>query len=116
MIESHGRVIHYQQVEENRHATLRRIQQYEKDTLETWRKLESLEQSEREKKYIKALEWISGAQSLQDHEAFQSTRSEYPGSGDWILKHENVYNWKDVDTPINSMLWLNGIPGAGMYL
>jgi hypothetical protein len=115
MIESHGTVIHYQQVQEDPHAMLRHIQQYEHDTSETWKKLDTLEQSDHDRKYLKVLEWISGAPSLLDHESYQKTRAEYPGTGDWILKHEDVINWKDVNTPINSMLWLNGIPGAGVY-
>jgi hypothetical protein len=32
------------------------------------------------------------------------------------LKHEKVHNWKEADTPVSSILWLNGIPGAGMLV
>jgi hypothetical protein len=77
-------------------------------------KLGTLEETESEKKYIAVMEWISGANTKLDHESFRDIRHEYPGSGDWILKHEKIQNWKEADTPVSSILWLNGIPGAGM--
>jgi hypothetical protein len=115
MIESHGTVLHYQQVEQDRQTNLLHVQKYETDRQETLRKLESLENAAREMKYQKTLEWIYGASSTEDHENCRSTRADYPGSGDWILEHEDVYNWKDVETPVNSLLWLNAIPGAGTF-
>lgn len=72
------------------------------------------EQEEERKKYLQVLEWFSASQStLQDHNTFCGTRSN--GTGDWILKEEKVRNWLEVDTPESSLLWINGIPGAGMF-
>jgi hypothetical protein len=79
--------------------------------------LEKLEEDQSQRKYTEVMEWISGAKTtIGDHDSFCDTRLEYPGSGDWILKNEKVQNWKEADTPVSSILWLNGIPGAGMPL
>ena len=78
--------------------------------------LEDLRRSEderRQKNYKEALEWISGADTNLDHESACTARREYPGSGRWILKHSKLQNWKEADAPVSSILWLNGIPGAG---
>jgi hypothetical protein len=32
------------------------------------------------------------------------------------LKHEKIQNWREMDTPVSSIMWMNGIPGAGIHL
>jgi hypothetical protein len=94
-------------------ATVIHFQQYQADTRKFMQQLDNQEKIERERKYLRSLEWISGAQSKLDHESFCDTRKEFPGSGKWILTQEDIQNWKDEDIPMTSALWLNGIPGAG---
>jgi hypothetical protein len=73
------------------------------------------EQNEKDRKYLAILDWFSAAQSTTaDHESFREIRTPYAGSGRWILKHEKIQNWREMDTPVSSILWVNGIPGAGM--
>lgn len=78
-------------------------------------RFKKMEKAEEDRKYLAILEWFSGADStVHDHDTFRATRSEYAGSGDWILKDEKVQNWMEPDTPESSVLWINGVPGAGM--
>jgi hypothetical protein len=91
------------------------IQQYEQDRSERIILLNRQEKVEEDRKYLAVLEWLSGANStVLDHYTFRGRRTEYAGSGDWILKHEKVQNWMEPDTPESSVLWINGIPGAGI--
>ena len=97
-------------------AALLHFQQYQQDRLEIIDRLKETETLERHRQYSKVMEWISGAQTGADHEACCAIRSEYPGSGQWILKHVKLQNWMEANAPTSSVLWLNGIPGAGMLL
>jgi hypothetical protein len=83
--------------------------------LEKLIRLKKEEQDMMNRKYCDVLNWFSAANStIQDHHLFQSIRSQHAGSGDWILKDERVQNWMKFDIAVSSVLWLNGIPGAGM--
>jgi hypothetical protein len=95
-------------------ATLLHIRLYQSDRLTLLYRLDRLEEEERQKKYVAVMEWVSGAQTKLDHDSACDTRSECPESGRWILKNPDLENWKDASTPVSSILWLNGIPGAGM--
>jgi hypothetical protein len=114
LIRSQGALLHFQQYYQDRQQTLLYIQQYQQDRVQILYQLEKSEKAESEKKYTAVMEWFSGATTKLDHESHCNTRRECPGSGNWILKHEKVLNWKEADTPMSSILWLNGIPGAGM--
>ncbi|KAL5330616.1 hypothetical protein ACEPPN_000135 [Leptodophora sp. 'Broadleaf-Isolate-01'] len=86
--------------------------QYKSDGEERARLHHERQQAEERSKYLQVLEWFSAARSTQeDHEEFRRARSQ--GTGDWILKEEKVRNWLEVDVPESSILWINGIPGAG---
>lgn len=94
---------------------LLQIQQYDQDRLEKLIRLKLEEQDMMNRKYRDVLNWFSAANStIQDHYLFRSIRSQHAGSGDWILKDERVQNWMKFDIAVSSVLWLNGIPGAGM--
>jgi hypothetical protein len=95
-------------------ATLLHFQQYQADRVRLLHSLDKSEEDKHDKKYKEVLEWISGAKFMVDHESACDVRSEYPDSGHWILKNNKLQNWRHADTPISSLLWLNGIPGAGM--
>ncbi len=107
-------LLHYQQYQTDSQENDRHMRQYEQDRQEKLIRLEKQEEAEVQRKYLAVLEWFSGAQStVEDHHTFQLTRSQYTGSGDWILNDEKVQNWIEPDTPVSSILWISGIPGAG---
>ena len=115
LIVEQAALLHFQQYQVDSQTTLCHIQRYEQDRLEKLMLLKKQEAAEMHKKYLAVLEWFSAAQStVLDHHNFCDIRNKYAGSGDWILKTEKVQDWIEHDTPISSILWLNGIPGAGM--
>jgi hypothetical protein len=75
--------------------------------------LERQEKFEHDTKFDECLRRICSTEVKEDHETHCAVRSEHPGSTDWILESEKVSSWKDTDCPPLSILWLNGIPGAG---
>jgi hypothetical protein len=109
--------LHFEESQSDSQAVLAHIQQYEQDRFEKLERIKKQEKDERDRKYLALLDWFSAAQTTtSDHDEFRGTRSPYRGSGEWILKHEKVQNWREMDPPVSSILWVNGIPGAGMLL
>jgi hypothetical protein len=95
-------------------ASLLHIHQYQHDRLNMLDTLERLEEAERQEKFKTVMEWVLGAETNLDHKSACDARHECPGSGSWLLKNPELENWKTADTPISAILWLKGIPGAGM--
>lgn len=112
-LERQAALLHFDQFQQSSQEAHQHVMQYQQDRVEIIDCFEKQEQEESKKKFFEALAWISGAQTSQDHESFCTERAKYPGTGSWILKQEKVHNWIEADTPMNSILWLNGIPGAG---
>ncbi|KAK2808656.1 hypothetical protein FQN50_004520 [Emmonsiellopsis sp. PD_5] len=105
-LRSHKELIH-------RQSDLLHVVQYQKDRLIWNQKFDQIEEAGRKRKYLAVMEWTSCGRNKSDHESFVETRGEYKGSGDWILEHEKLKDWKKTSKPASSALWLNGIPGAG---
>ncbi|GLA90300.1 hypothetical protein AtubIFM56815_005863 [Aspergillus tubingensis] len=55
--------------------------------------------------------WLNSADVASDQESFRSVRSCNTHAGTWILRHKIYCAWKE--RIAESMLWVNGIPGAG---
>jgi len=51
---------------------------------------------------------------MAELEHYTAIRCAYPGTGDWILHRDLVIDWLDHSSSVNPILWLTGIPGAGM--
>jgi hypothetical protein len=115
LIESQAKLLHFQQYQRDSLVVLDHVRQYQHDRLIMREKLESWENDERHKKYIAVMEWVAGAQTKLDHDSACDVRSGYPQSGRWILKKPDVENWRAADTPMSSILWLKGNPGAGRW-
>lgn len=58
--------------------------------------------------------WLNSADVASDQESFRSVRSCNTHAGTWILRHKIYCAWKE--RIAESMLWVNGIPGAGIVL
>lgn len=77
--------------------------------------VEELVRDQHMKKATRVKEWLAtGAQSLYDHERFLAEREPYPSTGRWILDHEIISDWMNAEVPASPIVWMTGIPGAGM--
>ena len=75
---------------------------------------EDAAKAERLRRLLTLIEKINAPSTNTDHEAFTELRQEYPASGRWILQHSFFRDWKDFACPNADLLWINGIPGAGI--
>jgi hypothetical protein len=114
LIREQADLLHIQQSQSDSQTLLLHIQQYELDRAEQRLRQERQAEAELHEKYLKVSGWFSASPSTaEDQRVFSGVRSK--GSGDWILKDAKVSNWIEPETPISSILWLNGKPGAGNF-
>ncbi|KAE9374277.1 hypothetical protein N431DRAFT_371745 [Stipitochalara longipes BDJ] len=114
LIAEQAEILHMEESQRSNQAIIDHIQSYAKHRKEKMEKLKRKEENERDQKYRKILTWFSAAGSTgQDHDDFRAIRQESAGDGQWILQNEDVNNWREMDPPTSSILWINGIPGAG---
>jgi Sec-independent protein translocase protein TatA len=95
-------------------ATVSQYRRYQEDMTELKSKLEETISAEKEKKKLAVKEWLAvDGQWERDHESFCQVRKECPTTAKWILKHDSVEHWMQIDAPDTPVLWMNAIPGAG---
>lgn len=58
--------------------------------------------------------WLSARNVQLDHEACIEMRREYPTTGLWILDKTAIAAWHDSQQTTVPLVWVHGIPGAGM--
>ncbi|KAL3460118.1 ankyrin repeat-containing domain protein [Aspergillus heterothallicus] len=58
---------------------------------------------------IEMLEWISPVPFGKHHDGVSEDRT--PGTGDWLLKHEDYQDWEKYASSL--LFWLQGSPGTG---
>lgn len=69
---------------------------------------------EQESRFRAVYSWLNATSIETDQYYHSKIRSEYPGSGRWLLDNATFKEWFDPQFPtIPPLLWLNGIPGAG---
>lgn len=66
------------------------------------------------RRFLAVTEKIHPSNTLTDHEGTVEIRQEYPESGRWILRNPFLRDWMDFTRPNVPVLWVNGIPGAGI--
>jgi hypothetical protein len=58
--------------------------------------------------------WLSAASIDADQETSANARKDCPDSGRWLLKSNYMQAWFNAEYCATPLLWLNGIPGAGL--
>jgi len=80
-------------------------------------KIKEQERDVRKKQCDDAQRWFDPTSPTRKHEQACEERLQFEKSGEsgrWILEKPQIKHWISADTPDSSMLWVNGIPGAGM--
>ncbi|KAN0113190.1 NACHT domain containing protein [Hyaloscypha variabilis] len=100
------------------HANQIHIQNYESDRLKIFEEFEHAQARRAEERYMFVMQWISAAAVILDHEDHCAVRQEEYNATNhwtsrWILSNEEIEAWLAPQVPKSSMLWINGIPGAG---
>ena len=60
--------------------------------------------------------WLSARNVQLDHEACIEMRREYPTTGLWILDKTAIAAWHDNQNTTVPLVWVHGIPGAGILI
>ena len=98
-------------------ASLLEYEQSRVARLDAQNSFEDIAKAERSRRFLAVTEKIRPPNTLTDHEGATEIRQEYPESGRWILQHPCLKDWKDFTcpkSPPTTVLWINGIPGAGI--
>jgi hypothetical protein len=72
-----------------------------------------LREEERDKRHIRVQQWLGAVNSDTRHTDVLKLR--HPRTGEWLLSNVRFRNWYNLYHCLDPLLWLNGIPGAGMY-
>lgn len=76
---------------------------------------EEIAKAERLRRLLTVTEKVRPPNTLADHEGALESRQDYPESGKWILRHPYLKDWMDLTCTNIPVLWVNGIPGAGIH-
>ena len=74
----------------------------------------AIEMADRQNKRITVTNWLSAADARLDQEVSASIRCDNPSTGLWVLQDDKMKPWLDPNNQMSPMLWMNGMPGAGM--
>lgn len=97
-------------------GTLAQYRRYKEDMEDLKARFDDQVATEQGKQKIAVKEWLSvGDQLFKDHAEFSSIRNQYATTTRWIMANKSVEQWIDADEPDTPILWVHGIPGAGIY-
>jgi hypothetical protein len=94
-------------------GTLLHFREYQEDRDRIFREFEKREEAENRERYHAVMQWLCSADNAVEFDDACAARTDSAATGDWILRHPKVKEWKNDDVPPSSILWINGIPGAG---
>ncbi len=100
LIENQGQLLHFAQ--------------YQADRLRAIREFERSEQDDKRSMVQATLQWLCSTHNTLEFDKAVEARQESPADGSWILQNQKVGNWMMDELPKSSILWMHGIPGAGM--
>lgn len=58
--------------------------------------------------------WLSAIDIKAEHRIHQFKRRVCQNPGHWLLNSPELKTWLGIEDQLNPLLWLSGIPGAGM--
>jgi hypothetical protein len=58
--------------------------------------------------------WLSARNVQLDHDVYIGMRELYPSTGLWVLQKTAIAAWHDSQHSSGPLVWIYGIPGAGM--
>jgi hypothetical protein len=93
------------------------------DTLTEFTKLQDLRisaraefqrarKAEQDRRRDRIQQWLHAVDSYARHQ--DAAKLRYAGTGEWLLADDRFKQWLSLDHCADPLLWLNGMPGAGL--
>ncbi|RYP19480.1 hypothetical protein DL765_003320 [Monosporascus sp. GIB2] len=106
-IRGHGLLIQTQ-------ATLSQIEAFQSAAKLRDAEFRSISEGQESQRLRDLKAWLHATSCANEQKRYSDIRSEFPGTGRWLLDNQSIKEWMDPMYPtIPPLLWLNGIPGAG---
>ena len=105
LVENEAGIVHFQEFQASRREAELAFQ--------------SLEKAEEKRQRREILQWlcINGESNpTTDYEKYCAIRRNYPESGKWLAGCNEFQQWARPSNATKRLLWLYGIPGAGLFL
>ncbi|KAI1849790.1 hypothetical protein JX266_004739 [Neoarthrinium moseri] len=92
-----------------------KVADYEKENFTKHDEAQKAEEKRRANQFQAVLRWVCPVPKASEdtHHDRCAVRGKYPETCNWIMKHDAVHNWMEVETPTHSILWVTGGMGAG---
>ncbi|KIW70328.1 hypothetical protein, variant [Phialophora macrospora] len=113
LIERLAQQYQFNQYQLDRKLLFEVVQSYESLREKLIADIDSRVEKDQTRKLDDARTLLYASDPIVDHERACERRAHHEHSGRWLLEKTQIKSWKDDDIPESSMLWLNGIPGAG---
>jgi hypothetical protein len=75
----------------------------------------NLKEAELRRRQVELYQWLDSANSSNTQQDCVRKRSACPGAGKWLLNEPSFQNWFHPTFCRTPLLWLNGMPGSGLY-
>jgi hypothetical protein len=95
-------------------ANLAQFEEFQRARVTAEAEFRNLQDAEQRHRRITVRDWLSAANTDIDQEKGANVRSDYPNTGRWLLANHHMQAWLNPEFCSTPLLWLNGIPGAGM--
>lgn len=59
--------------------------------------------------------WLRATSMENEQHRLDTIRKNYPSTGRWLLRDQRFRTWYDPQSTTSTLLWLNGVPGAGKF-
>jgi len=101
LVETQATLVHFEQAQEARECAKGAVLR--------------AEEAEKRRMMITVTEWLAPPDTRSDQQRYSRIRDEYPNTGRWLLKARKVKKWLDHLSTGVPLLWVYGIPGAGVF-
>jgi hypothetical protein len=96
----------------DRQASLEEYQSAQVARLQSQQYFEEARAAELDRRRVIVQQWLGSTTAQTRHDSHITTR--HPCTGDWLFRDPRFQKWFDFDYCTDPILWLSGMPGAGM--
>ena len=92
------------------------LQRYDELRDKLGRDIKQRSHEECQRNHKETQKWLAAPSPFTEHERACQQRKYESQSGAWLFDKSELKEWKDIEAPDSSILWMHGIPGAGKLI